>query len=57
MAQQTIEISCDVKSELEAKQVKTAMENISKIFKPAELALIAKKLENPLVKMKIRSFL
>lgn len=57
MPQQKIEIIVDTKTEQEAIQVKNALENISKIFKPQELSLIAKKLELPLVKMKIRSML
>jgi hypothetical protein len=52
-----IQIQVNVKSDLEARQVKQALESIAKTFKPAELALIAKKVEMPLVQMKIRSML
>lgn len=52
-----IQIQVNVKNDLEARQVKQALESIAKTFKPAELALIAKKVEMPLVQMKIRSML
>ena len=57
MAIQIIQVSASVNNDLESRQVKTALESIAKSFKPSELALIAKKLELPLVKMKIRSML
>lgn len=57
MPQHEINILTEVKNDLEAHQVKQALESITKTFKPQELALIAKKLEMPLVKLKIRSML
>lgn len=57
MAIQIIQVNASVNNDLEFRQVKTALESIAKSFKPSELALIAKKLELPLVKMKIRSML
>jgi hypothetical protein len=57
MALQTISISAEVKTELEAKQLKTAFESIAKSFKPAELVIIAKKMEMTMVRMKIRSMI
>jgi hypothetical protein len=50
-------LKVEVKNDLEARQVKQALESISKTFKPQELSLISKKLEMPLVKLKIRSML
>lgn len=52
-----IQITISAKTDLEAHQVKTALESIATQFKPSELALIAKKLQLPLVQMKIRSML
>ena len=57
MPQHEINIITEVKNDLEARQDKQALESIAKTFKPQELALIAKKLEMPLVKLKIRSML
>lgn len=57
MPQHEINIITEVKNDLEARQVKQALESIAKTFKPQELALIAKKLEMPLVRLKIRSML
>ena len=57
MAIQIIQVSVSINNDLESRQVKIALESIAKSFKPSELALIAKKLELPLVKMKIRSML
>jgi hypothetical protein len=52
-----IQITISAKTDLEVHQIKTALESISLRFKPSELALIAKKLELPVVQMKIRSML
>mgnify|MGYP000284702871 CR=1 FL=1 len=57
MPQHEITLSVEAKNDIEARQLKQALESIAKTFKPQELALIAKKVEMPLVKLKIRSML
>lgn len=57
MPSNEINVTVNVRNDIEARQVKQALESIAKTFKPAELALIAKKVELPLVQMKIRSML
>lgn len=57
MPSNEITVAVNVRNDIEARQVKQALESIAKTFKPQELALIAKKVEMPLVQMKIRSML
>ena len=57
MPQYEISLSLQVKNDLEARQVKDALQSIATTFKPHELALIAKKVKLPLVQMKIRSMI
>jgi hypothetical protein len=52
-----LQVPVNVRTEQEARQVQQALQSIAKTFKPGELAVIAKKLELPLVQMKIRSML
>lgn len=57
MPSNEITVAVNVRNDIEARQVKQALESIAKTFKPQELALIAKKVEMPLVQLKIRSML
>jgi hypothetical protein len=57
MPQHEISFSLQVKNELEARQMKDALQSIATTFKPHELALIAKKVQLPLVQLKIRSMI
>jgi hypothetical protein len=52
-----ISIQVKVRNDLEARQVKEALQSIATTFKPHELSLIAKKVQLPLVQMKIRSMI
>ena len=55
--QTNINIPIQVKSDIEKRQAEQALTSISKMFSPDELLKISKKLENPLVKMKIKSMI
>ena len=55
--QTNINLSVQVKTEIEKRQVEQALTSIAKMFSPEELLKISKKLENPLVKLKIKSMI
>ncbi|MEY3179192.1 MAG: hypothetical protein RJB42_1433 [Bacteroidota bacterium] len=57
MTTRDIPISIDVKSEQEARHVQQALQSIAKQFTAEELVKISKKLELPLVKLKIKSMI
>ena len=57
MTTRDIPISIDVKSEQEARHVQQALQSIAKQFTSEELVKISKKLELPLVKLKIKSMI
>ncbi len=57
MTTKDIPISIDVKSEQEARHVQQALQSIAKQFTAEELVKISKKLELPLVKLKIKSII
>jgi hypothetical protein len=55
--QTNINLSVQVKTDIEKRQVEQALTSIAKMFSPEELLKISKKLENPLVKLKIKSMI
>ena len=55
--QTNINLSVQVKTDIEKRQVEQALSSIAKMFSPEELLKISKKLENPLVKLKIKSMI
>ena len=57
MANQDVLIQVKVASEQEARHVQKALQSIANNFKSQELVSIAKKLELPLVKLKIKSMI
>lgn len=57
MQDNKITVNVKVKSDIEGKQVQQALEAIVKTFKPQELVSISKKIDNPLVLLKIRSMI
>lgn len=57
MAQQDVLIQVKVVSDQEARHVQKALQSIADNFKAQELVVISKKLEIPLVKLKIKSML
>ncbi len=57
MQNNNITVNVQVRNDIEAKQVQQAIEAIVKTFKPQELVLISKKIDNPLVLLKIRSMI
>ena len=57
MQDNKITVNVKVKSDIEYKQVQQALEAIVKTFKPQELVSISKKIDNPLVLLKIRSMI
>ena len=57
MQDNNITVNVKVKNEIEGKQVQQAVEVIVKTFKPQELVSISKKIDNPLVLLKIRSMI
>lgn len=57
MTTRDIPISIDIKSEQEARHVQQALQSIAKQFTAEELVKISKKLELPLVKLKIKSMI
>jgi hypothetical protein len=57
MAHQDVLIQVKVASDQEARHVQKALQSIADNFKAQELVVISKKLELPLVKLKIKSML
>jgi len=57
MAHQDVLIQVKVSSDQEARHVQKALQSIADNFKAQELVVISKKLEIPLVKLKIKSML
>jgi len=57
MANQDVLIQVKVASDQEARHVQKALQSIADNFKAQELVVISKKLEIPLVKLKIKSML
>ncbi len=57
MQDSKITVNVKVKNDIEAKQVQQAIEAIVRTFKPQELVSISKKIDNPLVLLKIRSMI
>ena len=57
MQNNNITVNVQVRNDIEAKQVQQAIEAIVKTFKPQELVSISKKINNPLVLLKIRSMI
>ena len=57
MKNNNITVNVQVRNDIEAKQVQQAIEAIVKTFKPQELVSISKKIDNPLVLLKIRSMI
>jgi hypothetical protein len=57
MAQQDVLIQVKVVSDQEARHVQKALQSIANNFKAQELVSISKKIELPLVKLKIKSMI
>lgn len=57
MAHQDVLIQVKVASDQEARHVQKALQSIADNFKAQELVVISKKLEIPLLKLKIKSML
>ncbi len=57
MQDSKITVNVKVKNDIESKQVQQAVEAIVRTFKPQELVSISKKIDNPLVLLKIRSMI
>ena len=57
MQNNSVTVNVPVRNDIEAKQVQQAIEAIVKTFKPPELVSISKKIDNPLVLLKIRSMI
>ena len=57
MQSNSVTVNVPVRNDIEAKQVQQAIEAIVKTFKPQELVSISKKIDNPLVLLKIRSMI
>ena len=57
MQDNKITVNVKVKNDIEARQVQQATEAFVKTFKPQELVSISKKIDNPLVLLKIRSMI
>ena len=57
MQNNSVTVNVPVRNDIEAKQVQQAIEAIVKTFKPKELVSISKKIDNPLVLLKIRSMI
>ena len=57
MAHQDVLIQVKVASDQEGRHVQKALQSIADNFKAQELVVISKKLEIPLVKLKIKSML
>ena len=57
MQNNSVTVNVLVRNDIEAKQVQQAIEAIVKTFKPKELVSISKKIDNPLVLLKIRSMI
>ncbi len=50
-------VTVNVATDLEARHVQKALQTIANTFKPNELVSISKKIEMPLVKLKIKSMI
>jgi len=57
MAKHEINVTVNVATDLEARHVQKALQTIANTFKPYELVSISKKIEMPLVKLKIKSMI
>jgi hypothetical protein len=57
MAKHEINVTVNVATDLEARLVQKALQTIANTFKPNELVSISKKIEMPLVKLKIKSMI
>jgi hypothetical protein len=57
MAKHEINVTVNVATDLEARHVQKALQTIVNTFKPNELVSISKKIEMPLVKLKIKSMI
>ena len=57
MAKNELKVTVSVATELEARHVQKALQTIANNFKPNELVSISKKIEMPLVKLKIKSMI
>lgn len=57
MQQQDVLINVHVTSDQEARHVQKALQTIADTFKPQELVSISKKIQMPLVKLKIKSMI
>lgn len=57
MAQHELKVTVSVATDLEARHVQKALQTIVNNFKPNELVSISKKIEMPLVKLKIKSMI
>ena len=57
MAQQDVLIQVKVSTDLEARHVQKALQAIANNFKAQELVSISKKIELPLVELKIKSMI
>ena len=57
MSQRELKIKVKASTDLEARHVQKALQTIADNFNPNELVSISKKIEMPLVKMKIKSMI
>jgi hypothetical protein len=57
MAKHELKVTVSVATDLEARHVQKALQTIVNNFKPNELVSISKKIEMPLVKLKIKSMI
>ena len=57
MSQHELKIKFKASTDLEARHVQKALQTIADNFNPNELVSISKKIEMPLVKMKIKSMI
>ena len=57
MAKHELKVTVSVATDLEARHVQKALQTIVNNFKPNELVSISKKIEMPLVRLKIKSMI
>jgi hypothetical protein len=57
MAQHELKVTISAATDLDARHVQKALQTIANNFKPNELVSISKKIEMPLVKLKIKSMI
>ena len=57
MAKHELKVTLSVATDLEARHVQKALQTIVNNFKPNELVSISKKIEMPLVRLKIKSMI